>query len=496
MIPSNSPSTTTSSGAAEPVAPESTSAAFASGPELPPVMGSLPYARQDYEQLPEHEKTPELDFLILGKIPGGKQNPTDPPLPSNRDFERTVMHCLIAGETEALNFLWRESGRDPAKTTVDLTSMSMDRDTVAALVKHGNDQKNLKVDLGLRGHHADVIEEIAMLVAEGKVNRLLLSGLPAERMEQLAPIVGKIGNALSLHNIPMSVRCEQAFAEALRQSESLATLGLIQCSFGDSQGKYFIEGMRKNHSITELEVTNTPLPTTSESGYRALLADNPILQKLTVVQWGLQPLPDIDAILSGLLSNQALRTLHVQASGYTQENPQKLCNLLEKNRTLTRLSFPAGLNSDKAYQAVTASLAKNTSLTTFIVHDASPSAYDFETVVDDLMSRNRALANDPSYLQKAGRGFDPSGNSGMADPAVLIAQHAFLLSSSRHEFETIMAEAELSIREQDRRAREANARSVVTTTVTTDPASAINTTSTTTTTTTTTTPSLPGSSSS
>jgi hypothetical protein len=135
-------------------------------------MGSLPYARQDYEQLPEHEKTPELDFLILGKIPGGKQNPADPPLPSNRDFERTVMHCLIAGETEALNFLWRESGRDPAKTTVDLTSMSMDRDTVAALVKHGNDQKNLKVDLGLRGHHADVIEEIAMLVAEGKVNRL------------------------------------------------------------------------------------------------------------------------------------------------------------------------------------------------------------------------------------------------------------------------------------------------------------------------------------
>lgn len=497
MIPSNSPSTTTSSGPAEPVAPESTSAAFTSGPKLPPVMGSLPYARQDYEQLLEHEKTPELDFLILGKIPGGKQNPADPPLPSNRDFERTVMHCLIAGETEALNFLWRESGRDPAKTAVDLTSMSMDRDTVTALVKHCADQPNLKVDLCLRGQNADVIDEVSRLAAEGKVNRLLLFDLPADGLERLASVAGKVRDELQVYNTPfgnntlISTRCEQELAEAFRDSKSLATVRLTQCSFGESQGKYFIQGMRENNSITELEMNNTPLPTTSDSGYRTLLDGNKTLRKLTVLHGVRQPLPDIDVIITGLLNNDTLSELQIRSSGHVQVNLKNVCQLLENNRALTTLSFPANLAADEAFKALAASLAKNTSLTTFSVGDASPSAYDFETVVDDLMTRNRALANDPSYLQKAGRGFDPSGNSGMRDPAALIAQHAFTLSSSRREFETIMAEAELSLREQERRARETNAQPAVTTTLTTD-AAATNTT--TTTTTTTTTPASPGSS--
>ena len=500
MIPSNPPSTSANNLPVEPLAvPQPTSSVSGGSPELPPVKGSLPYSKQDYEQLPQYEKTPELDFLILGKIPGGKQNPADPPLPVNRDFEQTVMYCLIGGETEALNFLWRESGRDPAKTTVDLTQMSMDRDTVAALVKHCGDQPHLKVDLRWFGQNVGVMDDVSRLVAEGKVNRLLLCDPSADGLEQFASVAGKIGNELCIyhtpfsHNTPISVRCEQALAEAFRQSETLRTISLVQCIFGESQGKYFIEGIHQSKSITELEMINTPLPTTPDSGYGALLDGNPTLRKLVVVQSGFQPLPDIDAIVSGLMNNHALQVLNVQVSGYTQENPQKLCTLLEKNRTLTRLCFPLGLNSDEAYQAVTASLSKNTSLTTFIVIDASSSAVDFETVVNDLMSRNRALANDPSYLQKAGRGFDPSGNSGMGDPAALIAQHAFTLSSSRREFETIMAEAELSLREQERRARETNSQPSVTTTLTTD-AAATNTT--TTTTTTTTTPASPGSSSS
>jgi hypothetical protein len=100
---------------------------------------------------------------------------------------------------------------------------------------------------------------------------------------------------------------------------------------------------------------------------------------------------------------------------------------------------------------------------------------DLRDTIEDLMARNKALASDPSYLQKAGRAFDPSGTSGIADPGALIAQEIFRLSSNRNEFETIMTEVELSIREQEKQGTE-----TVTATTTTD--TATNTTTTTTTT--------------
>lgn len=497
MIPSiPQPTNTNSLPVGPPAAPGSTSSASATSPKLPPVKGSLPYSRQDYEQLPEHHKNPALDFLCLGKIPGGAQNLSDTPLPYNEDFNNTVIHCLIEGETEALNFLWRESGRDPGKTPIDLTRMRLGSDTVTALVKHCADQPNLKVDLCLRGQNADLIDEVSRLVDEGKVNSLMLLNLPDDGLERFASVVGKVGNELQVYNTPfehqtlISTRCEQELAEAFRQSKSLAMVRLAQCSFSESQGKYFIEGMRKNKSITELEMYGTPLPTTPDSGYGTLLGGNPTLRKLTVLHGALQPLPDINAIISGLLNNDTLCELQIGAPGSVQVNLKNLCTLLENNRTLTALSLPAGLKSDEAYKALTASLAKNTSLTTFCVTDAWSAPDDFESVVDDLMSRNLALANDPGYLQKAGRAFDPSGTSGLADPAVLIAQHAFHLSSTRDEFEAIMTEVELSIREQEKQATEA-----VTTTTTTDAATGTNMTTTTTTTTTTATPSFPGSSS-
>lgn len=482
MIPSNPPSTTTSKLPAEPPAVSgSIPADLANNPTLPPVKGSLPYSRQEYEQLPDEDKTPELDFLILGKIPGGRQSPSDPPLPYDMDFNDTVVYCLIGGETEALDFLWRESGRDPGKIPVDLTSMSMDRDTVTALVKHCADQPNLKVDLCLRGQNADVIDEVSRLAAEGKVNRLLLFDLPADGLERLASVAGKVRDELQVYNTPfgnntlISTRCEQELAEAFRDSKSLATVRLAQCSFGESQGKYFIQGMRENNSITELEMNNTPLPTTSDSGYRTLLDGNKTLRKLTVLHGVRQPLPDIDVIITGLLNNDTLSELQIRASGHVQVNLKNVCQLLENNRALTTLSFPANLAADEAFKALAASLAKNTSLTTFSVGDAWPSTYDFASVVNDLIDRNRALASDTSYLQKAGRAFDPSGTSGIADPGALIAQEIFRLSSNRNEFETIMTEVELSIREQEKQGTE-----TVTATTTTD--TATNTTTTTTTT--------------
>ena len=38
---------------------------------LPPLEGSLPYTKDAYEKLPSEQKTPELDFFILGKSPVG-----------------------------------------------------------------------------------------------------------------------------------------------------------------------------------------------------------------------------------------------------------------------------------------------------------------------------------------------------------------------------------------------------------------------------------------
>lgn len=477
MIPSNPPTTTSSAPVEPPSAPEVISAATARSSELPPVKGSLPYTKQDYEQLSQYQKTPALDFLILGKIPGGKYQPADSYPLCDQEFNSTVLSCLHWGETAALDFLWRESGRDPAKTLLDLTRMRMDNETVALLVQHCSNHRSLKLDLSLRGQDADVMSEVLRLIAEGHVNSLVLDALSADQLEAMAPILGKVGDQLFIYNSPISDRCEQEFAESLGKSSHLAALTLRYCGFGDSQGKHFVEGMRKNRSVILLQMIGTPLLTTSESGYRTLLTDNPTLQTLTVIKGGLDPQPDIDAIISGLMNNHALRELCVRASGYVQENPEKLCRLLETNRTLKELALTTGLQSDEAFKTVTVSLAKNTSLIAFTVKDAEALSDDLLDTIEDLMARNEALANDPSYLQKAGRAFDPSGTSGIADPGALIAQEIFRLSSNRNEFETIMTEVELSIREQEKQGTE-----TVTATTTTD--TATNTTTTTTTTTT------------
>ena len=478
MIPSNPPTTTSSAPVEPSSAPEVIPAATARNSELPPVKGSLPYTKQDYEQLPPYEKTPALDFLILGKIPGGKYQPADSYPQWDQEFNSTVLYCLHRGETAALDFLWRESGRDPAKTLLDLTRMSMDNETVATLVQHGSNHRSLKLDLSLRGQHADVMSEVSRLIAEGHVNSLLLDTLSADQLEAMAPILGKVGAQLFIYNSPISDRCEQEFAESLGKSSHLAALTLGHCGFGDSQGKHFVEGLRKNRSVIMLQMSGTPLLTTPESGYRTLLTDNPTLQTLTVIKGLLDPQPDIDAIISGLMNNHALRELRVRASGYVQDNPEKLCRLLETNHTLKELVLTTGLQSEEAFKAVTVSLAKNTSLITFAVKDAgSLLSDDLRDTIEDLMARNKALASDPSYLQKAGRAFDPSGTSGIADPGALIAQEIFRLSSNRNEFETIMTEVELSIREQEKQGTE-----TVTATTTTD--TATNTTTTTTTTTT------------
>lgn len=464
---------------------------------LPPTKGSLPYAKADYENLPSQESTPELDFLILGKIPGGKRNPSDPPLPASADFNDTVIYCLLEGELDALDFLWRESGRDPASTPVDLSRMSMAKETVATLVKHCAAHPELKVDLCLREQNADVIGEVSHLIKEGKVNQLDLFNLSAAQLEQIAPTLGEVRSGLCIRGTPLTVRCEQQLAESLGNSKSLSVLNLTNCRFGDSQGRHLVDGMRKNRSIIQLAMYYTPLPTISDGGYKVLLTDNPTLRQLTVLCGTMDAQPDVDAMVDGLMGNHVLRELRVLVPGYMPGNPQKLSALLKINRTLTALVLPVGFQSEEAYRALEAPLAKNTSLTTFVIQDAWHSEYDFAAVVTDLMSRNRALARDPDYLMKAGRAFDPDGASGLSDPGVMIAGQIFLDSSSRDEFETTMTEIELSIRELGGRARVSASPPLVptvdTTGVTLTTETTHTATTTTTTTTTTNTTSSPGS---
>ncbi len=454
MIPSH-PSVTTanSSPVDQPTAPAPSPEASSKVLELPPVKGSLPYTREDYEKLPWYEKTPGLDFLVPGKIPGGKPPSSDAPLPANAEFDSAVLHCLLEGELSALDFLWRESGRDPGRTTIDLTRQSLDKDAAAVQVGHCADHPGLKVDLCLREHNADILGEVSRLIAKGNVNQLLLYRLSAGQLEQLAPDLGKVGAELCLRNTPISPRCEQLLAQSLGESRSLSMLMLGNCEFGDAGGKHFIDGMLDNRSIRQLEMDGTPLPTVADGGYGTLLANSRTLQTLKVSRGSLRPRLDMEAILDGVLNDHVLRELHIKTSGYSQDDPGKLCTRLETNRTLTRLTLPAGLASDEAYAAVAASLAKNTSLIEFVVEDARPTDDDFAGAVDDLMSRNRELANDQNYLLKAGRALDPTGNSGLADAGSLIAEQIFLGSSSRDEFMTAMTEIELSLKEIEKRTK-------------------------------------------
>ncbi len=466
-------------------------------PMLPPIHGPLPVAREDYEKWNERKKSPELDFLILGKIPDGDRQVRISAsaqdrfltIPFEEVFSEVVSECICLGEMDALEFLWRESGRNPDTSTVNVNLPNVNAAMMKALTEHCDAHPGLMVDLVTCEFDRSIILSLAGLLTQGKIGSLntIPRCLAPADLQQLVECFGKL-KELNLSHTKFDIHSEKVFAETLLNSTSLKKLTILACDFGASGGMQFVEGMQKNRSIIDLVMQSTPITTTASSGYGAMLAKNTVLQSVTLEANSRRPL-DIDSIIIGATSHPSLRSLDAKQWGQEviSVHPSNLYRLLRNNSVLTKLNLDMNLLGFTQYKRLAASLKTNMSITEFSLRDWEEIPAGARKSMEDTLARNRALAN-RSTLVKAGQAFDPDPllRNGLSDAGSVIARYVLANSSSLEEFAHTMAGVELSMREAINQTL-ANSSSSATTTTTT-------TTGTTTTTTTTTTP--PGSASS
>ncbi len=467
-------------------------------PMLPPIHGALPVAREDYEKWDESKKSPGLDFLILGKMPGsdrqqtvgaGSTEPTQT-IPLEDVISDIVSECIQWGELDALEFFWRESGIDPETSVVAVSLVVPNATNMKALAEHCHAHPGLKVNLvTLTDLEPSVVADLTRLIGQGKVVSLAtsVSQLSSSELSQLAESFGKL-EALVLHTASFDIHSEKVFAESLLNSASLKKLTLNICDFGASGGVQFVEGMQKNQSITHLSMAFTPNATMAFKGYGAILAKNTALQSVEIMSDSRQP-ANIDSIIIGANSHPSLQSLKVMEPLSIQDiqYPVNLNRLLQNNHVLTRLDLSARLTELDQYKDLAAAFKTNVSITEFFWGDWEEIPADARKSMEDTLARNRALV-DRSTLVKAGEAFDPDPllRNGLSDAGSVIARYVLANSSSLEEFAHTMAGVELSMREAINQTL-ANSSSSATTTTTP-------TTTTGTTTTTTTTP--PGSTSS
>lgn len=470
---------------------------------LPPITGSLPYTKGTYENLPSAQKTPGLDFLILGKIPGGKRDASMPAEPLSKAFNEVVHECLKRGELNALDFLWRESGRDPNNSTIDLAVYDLDAVTANAICEYCRQHSGLMVKLTPLRVDETAIAPLVSLIALGKVTDLDLYAhtISTQSLARLVSVVGQVKHKLTLFSATFDIHSERALGESLANSPSLKELEICFCDFGVSRGMQFVQGMTKNQSIVSLKMIQTPLPPTLTSGYGVMLAKNTRLEKL-IIQNQI-PLPadadeiHVEAILMAAARNESLKHLNFIHDGEPTElaHPGHLIYLLQKNRTLTELQLNLCLPTHNTMSLVEA-LGDNTTLTDFSLNPHSMLDDDLAEAIDEMLARNRALTND-AFLQKAGWAFDPlQRHNGLSDVGSVIAQHMLQNSASLEAFADTMAVVELSMKELAQSASafgsDGSLASIMRTTADTASTTTTTTTNATTITTTTTTTSPPG----
>ena len=435
--------------------PPTPAADGASAPTLlPPVAGVLPYATEDYLALPAEQRSPALDFLILGKIPGGRLTHSDAAAELPWEFEEAFMHCLNAGEQEAIEFLWRESARDPDNSKIQLTLERPDAIPIDMLEQQCRTHGGLRLNLYLLQTDAMVASAVSRWIAQGKVNDLKLHGasMQADALAGITRAIGQVNQSVSFIGVKFDAQAETAMSDSLAHSASLKKLTMYQCAFGASHGLQFVEGMKNNQSILELKLFDVPLGTQGSGGPGAIIAGNVTLKRLDVTGTGGRPV-DMNEILVGASRNHSLRMLEVRNLDRETvlEDPSALMLLIRRNRSLQSLKVDAILPTQNDYQRLADALIQNTALLEFSLKRYAKFNAGARKAINDALARNRAKQSS-EFLRDAGKVFDPEGtlSNGMSDVGAVISRYVLDNSPSLSVFAETMAVVELAIRELER----------------------------------------------
>ncbi len=424
--------------------------------KLPPVQNPLPFTREEYERSPSYLRSAYLDFLILGKIPAREPATTTSGNIETTPFDRAAGECLESGELNALDFLWRESGVDPNTSTLSLIPRGLRNGIMDSIASQCDAYRGLRINLDIWAPGqipSPEISGLSNLIAKGKISSLsaFVPDITPADLNRLTAVSGQVGISLDIHYTIIDTSSEKALGDSLGNAASLKNLSFKNCRFGPSQGSHFVEGMQKNRTVVQLNMSNTWLPTTATSGYGVMLSKNTNLEQLTIsatqLRWRVWP-DNVDEILNGAIAHPSLRSLKLDYPEVAAVcvDPSTLIRLVETNRTLTSLSIGGILSDSDDYYRVADELKKNTTLTHFELYGLDTAAADVKIAISDTLARNRALAQG-QIQREAGRAFDPNGNNGLSDVGAVIANYVLESSPSLNKFIDTMAAVELSMSE-------------------------------------------------
>ncbi len=439
--------------------------------------------------------TPLMDFLVLGKIPDFSQCTSQSPIRIWGEFAEVLEHCMLFGESDAIDFLWRQSGLNPNDCIVTLNPRKINENFLNELHNQCAEFRGPRFNLGVNIIDPVLIPDLADVIRQGKINTLSLvaTDLQSESLNCLAATFGQVGEELTVKYATFDMQSEKSFAESLAGSTSLKKMRLDLCDLGPSKGMNFVHGMSRNKSVTALTLFRSPIEESSNNGCGFLLKNNSNLKSINIRVDSMTG-TDADAIVAGALHNTSVQCLSVGGTNSSQSSlnyPEMLFNLVKKNCTLTTLKIPVNLLSDKDYASLAEHMNGNTSLIYLELNENRRMPSDVKKTIDNILDRNFYMQSG-RYLKKAGEAFDPRGvvGDGLAGTGALISHFMLANSSSVYEFADTLAVVELSMAEQAKNAigainasANSSASPPVTTTTTTDLAHQTTTTTTTTTTT-------------
>ncbi len=422
----------------------------AAASSMPPVRGPLPYTKAEYDNLLVIEKTPGLNFLILGEFQDSGDR-------GSQEFRErvsgVVSECIYRGEWEALKYFSEKTGIDLNKYVLRQHKAKFEQAHTMNLAEACSIFPGMKYELTWIDGEREAAAHWLSLVKNGNVESVYIGAHgPVEVSGAfLFPVVGKLTGTLVLNDIQINAEEEVILAESVANSTSLNLLCLMNVQFGNGQGALLVEAMKQNHSVTKFFVNYTPLPPASPvSGYPPVLAHNTRLESLKISFSRLSDeaaTNEVDALLAGVKESKSLRnvSVHCLINGFLDDLPS-LNRLLEANTELESLELGFDFQNDAPYQSIAKSLEKNTHLIEFSVGSEWNRPLSFRKSVQATLDRNRAIV-DMEKMRIAGMAFDPDGTMSFADSGSVIARYILQNSSTIEEFADTMAAVELSMKE-------------------------------------------------
>lgn len=299
---------------------------------LPPRNGPLPHTAEDYLALPESQRKPYLDFMILGQLPAGKS------LRRRLELQQICIECLRHQELGALDDLLHRVEVPRLRCNLgDITHETGPR-LLEVLQRH---PETAELSLFGTGQQArDVAPLCALLAAQQSVKAVgLYEFTPPESAAVMHALAGSAGiEQVMLVYSAFDERCAAALCRLFQRSPAMSRLHLCSTALEESSMAPLMQAMAATPTPKTLSLSMSTLTPGAATTLARALEKNVPIRDLNLALSGLCA-PSFHAIAAALYHNVSLERLSLNENAPDDASLIALAAALDHNRTLTHLTL-------------------------------------------------------------------------------------------------------------------------------------------------------------